>query len=246
MLGFFVLDHDPPRYAGPALLAMAVALAILLRGRAVGRALAVAAIAVSCGFASAQWATDRAAPPLNLPTRATLVTGTVSGIEMLPGGRRLTLAGAHLDGGPVLPRTLHIRLRATDDAPLATGDAVQVRSVLRPPAPPAYPGAWDLQRDAYFSGLGGSGTALGKVERTVPAATPPASGPGRLVAGRTRGGRGAVHGRAARRRRHHRRRAVHRARHRHPGGGPRRLPRLRPGAPAGGGRACISASSWAW
>ena len=37
---------------------------------------------------------------------------------------------------------------------------MQVRSLLRPPSPPAYPGAWDLQRDAYFSGLGASGYAL--------------------------------------------------------------------------------------
>ena len=33
------------------------------------------------------------------------------------------------------------------------------------PAPPAYPGGWDLQRDAFYAGLGGSGFALGPAER---------------------------------------------------------------------------------
>ncbi|HYZ60856.1 MAG TPA: ComEC/Rec2 family competence protein, partial [Acetobacteraceae bacterium] len=33
----------------------------------------------------------------------------------------------------------------------------------RAPAAPAYPGAWDMQRDAYFAGLGGGGTALNPV-----------------------------------------------------------------------------------
>jgi predicted membrane metal-binding protein len=44
--------------------------------------------------------------------------------------------------------------------------------------PPAYPGAWDLQRDAWFNGHGGSGYALGPVERVAAAAS---SGPLRLV-----------------------------------------------------------------
>ena len=48
---------------------------------------------------------------------------------------------------------------------LATGDTIRVRALLRPPAPPAYPGAWDLQRDAFYSGLGGSGYALGAGRR---------------------------------------------------------------------------------
>ena len=41
------------------------------------------------------------------------------------------------------------------------------------PGPPAYPGGWDLQRDAFYAGLGGSGFALGPaavLSRGVPAA----------------------------------------------------------------------------
>ncbi len=169
VLGFFVLGHDPPRYAGPVFVASGMALALLLRAQSAAFAVSIALLAAACGFASAQWATERAAPLLALPAKATIVTGTVGSIEVLPSGRRLTLMAAQLGDGAVLPRTLHIRLRSTEAAVLAPGDSVRVRAVLRPPAPPAYPGAWDLQRDAYFSGLGGAGTALSKVERTAQA-----------------------------------------------------------------------------
>ncbi len=164
VLGFFVLGREPPLYAGPVLAASGVALAVLLR-RSAARPVSLAVLAATAGFASAQWATHRAAPLLTLPAKATVATGRIGRIEQLPEGRRLTLADARLDDGPALPRTLHIRLRATDVTPLASGDQVRIRTVLRGPAPPAYPGAWDLQRDAYFSGLGGSGTALGPVVR---------------------------------------------------------------------------------
>ena len=60
---------------------------------------------------------------------------------------------------------MRVRLRADDPATLAAGDTVRVRTVLRPPAGPAYPGAWDLQREAFFAGLAGSGSALGPAER---------------------------------------------------------------------------------
>ena len=176
VLGYFMLGHEPPLYTGPVLVAGAVALVVLMRPHAPGRAASMAVLAVCAGFASAQWATDRAAPVLTLPRTAVVVTATIVGIEQLPEGRRLTLSGAHLDDGPALPRTLHMRLRANDTTVLATGDPIRVRTVLHRPAPPAYPGAWDLQRDAYYSGLGGSGTALGVVARLAEAPPPAPSG----------------------------------------------------------------------
>ena len=46
---------------------------------------------------------------------------------------------------------------------VTSGDRISVRALVRPAAPPAYPGAWDMQRDAFFSDLAGSGYALGPV-----------------------------------------------------------------------------------
>ena len=169
---YFTLMHEPPGYAGPVLFAGAAALRVLLRRRMVARGAAMAALFAAAGFASAQWASERAAAPLALPRTAAIITATVASVETLPEGRRLTLEQAKLDGGSVLPRTIHLRLRANDPAVLAPGDLVRARAVLRPPAPPAYPGAWDLQRDAFYAGLGGAGTALGPVMLVSQAAAP--------------------------------------------------------------------------
>lgn len=167
VLVFFNLPGDPPWYAGPVLALASVALVALAWRIAAARAAAVALMACCAGFGSAQWATQRAAPLLVLPRTATVVTATIAAIEQRPDGRRLTLTGAQIAGAPVMPRNLHVTVRGP--APLTTGDTVRLRTVLRPPAPPAYPGAWDLQRDAFFSGLGASGSALGTVERLTEA-----------------------------------------------------------------------------
>lgn len=123
-------------------------------------------LAVAAGFASAQWAAARA-PPMawSLPTHATIVAGIIAAVEPLPDNRRITLERVTLDGTPAVHgRTVRVRLRPTDHMALATGQAVRVRAMLRPVAGPAFPGAWDPQRDAFFSGLGASGYALGPVE----------------------------------------------------------------------------------
>ena len=180
VLAYFALGHEPAIYTGPLLTAGGASLCALLRRHPAGRAAALALLAASAGFASAQWATGRAAPPLTLPRTAAIVTATVRGVEQSPDGRRLTLVDASLEGGAAMPRFLHLRVRETDPTALAAGDTVRARAVLRPPAPPAYPGAWDLQRDAFFSGLGGAGAALGPV--TVTSHTAP-SGPARWLAG---------------------------------------------------------------
>ncbi len=175
VIGFFALRRDPPAWAAAApLCALLPLLAIRVR---VCRASIWAAVAACVGFGSAQFATWRAPPPLDLPRRAVVITGIVRGVEMLPQGQRVVLEAPHLADGPPLPRRLRIRLRGDETRDVATGDVIRVRAMVRPPAPPAYPGAWDLQRDAYFSGIGGYGYALGRIETL--AAAPP--GPMRAV-----------------------------------------------------------------
>src|SRR5207248_9279715 len=89
-----------------------------------------------------------------------------TGVELLPTGRRISLEEVRLDDAPVpLTRWVRVRLRNEDPTAIETGDRVRVRALIRAPSPPAYPGAWDLQRDSFFSGLGGSGFALSRAER---------------------------------------------------------------------------------
>ena len=171
VLTYFQLGAEPAPWIGPAWAAGALALGVLAWRGFAGRAVAVAVLAASVGFTAGQWATLRALPVQTLPRTAVVLTGTVRGVEIMPDSRRVTIAGASWTDQAPLVRLIRVRLPASDAGVVAAGDTVRVRAVLRPPANPAYPGAWDLQREAYFSGLAGSGRALGPME--VLSQTPP-------------------------------------------------------------------------
>jgi competence protein ComEC len=125
------------------------------------------AAACSFGFALALWHAQRAPPPISPPSRALVIEGIVQKVEALPQGLRVTLAEARLGPeAPSLDRSLRLRLRKDDPVRPAPGDLLRVRALIRAPAAPAYPGAWDFQRAAYFSGQGGVGFAIGAAEVT--------------------------------------------------------------------------------
>jgi competence protein ComEC len=187
---YFALRQEPPVWAGLALLLPALTGAFLARPTSLLRALLAMLVAFALGLAAAQFATWRAPPLVVLPTNAVTITGIVRGVDPLPDGRRLLLEAVRIDPAtpppdrpppdrptldqptldrptlarPPLDRLVRVRLRTGDPIEVATGDTVRIRTLLRAPASPAYPGGWDLQRDAYFTGLGGSGFALGKAE----------------------------------------------------------------------------------
>ena len=163
VIAFFLLRADPPWWL--ALAGFGAALPLLALHRwSLARGLFWMLVAIAAGFGSAQHATSRAPPLLDLPTHATVITGIVRAVEQLPAGQRVVLDAPSLDGGPALPRRLRIRMRANDTLAVATGDTIRVRALVRAPSAPAYPGGWDLQRDAYFNGTGGYGYALGRAE----------------------------------------------------------------------------------
>ena len=76
-----------------------------------------------------------------------------------------------LDGAQKLARDIRLRLRANDAQPIAAGDVVAVRALVQTPSLPDVPGGWDTQRDAFFSGTGGYGFAIGS-SKIVTAAPP--------------------------------------------------------------------------
>ena len=166
VVAYDALRFEPPGWVGAAV-GIAALLLTRLTAHPIPRGMAILAVAASLGMASAQFATWRAAPVTDMPSRATIVTGTVRAVEQLPQGRRITIAAPRLDGGTALPRHIRLRLRPGDETPLATGDSVQVRAMLARPSPPAFPGGWDLQRDAFFAGMGGFGFALNPVIRVA-------------------------------------------------------------------------------
>ena len=166
VLFYLSLRVEPPAWAGPASLAVALLCCALARHRRMLRAAALCLAAGAAGFASVQHEAGTAPPVELLPNRAVILTGQVAGVTSLPEGRRVSLDDVRLaPDQPPLARGVRVRLKLGDPVDLAVGDIVRVRTLLRPPAPPAFPGGWDLQRDAFFAGLGGSGTALNLAER---------------------------------------------------------------------------------
>ena len=170
VLYYFALRAEPPVWLGLAVAFNAICGVLLLRHYMVVRASFTALAAAAIGFGSAQYATMRAPPQPALPSHAAIVTGTVRAVEALPDGRRIALDGVRLDDSEPLTRWLRVRLKKGDQQELVTGDTVRLRGLVRPPMSPAYPGGWDLQRDAWYSGQAGSGYALGPVERVAASA----------------------------------------------------------------------------
>jgi competence protein ComEC len=164
VLAYFSLRAEPPMWLGATVAVPAVTGAFLVRFRPLPNAILLSLAAASIGFATAQFATAVADPLDSLPTHAAVLHGTVRGVEAVPTGRRLTLDAVQVEGAAApLHRRLRVRLRTDDPSAVTSGDTVSVRTLVRAAAPPAYPGAWDMQRDAYFSGLAGTGYALGPV-----------------------------------------------------------------------------------
>jgi competence protein ComEC len=161
IIAYFARVTEPSLWlpGGAALCALGVA--ARLGERPVVRALLLAVGMAAAGFALAGFSSWRAAPWPVLPRTATIVAGTISDVEMLPEGRRVTLAGPSLDGDAPMARAVRIRLRGADSGTFAPGDVLRVRALLRAPAAPSYPGGWDMQRDAWFGGMGGYGFAIG-------------------------------------------------------------------------------------
>ena len=177
VIGYYMLRFEPVPWMGASVAFPAIVLAVALPGP---RWLVAPVAAAALGFAAGQLATARA-PPIeaDLPIRATIVTGQIRAVEPLPEGRRITIQPVWLDGAASpLRRAVRIRLQKKDDGDLASGDTVRIRALVRPPPSPSYPGAWDLQRDDFYAGLGASGYALGPAERTARAVP---SGPMRFV-----------------------------------------------------------------
>ena len=177
---YFAGLTEPAARTGPSAVLAGIALLAAGWGWQVPRAAALAALAAAIGFAAAQHAAATAPPAMPVPFRGVLLTGAVRSVEMLPRGVRVTLTDPRFDDGPAQPRRVRVRLRTDDALVPQAGDVLRLRARLSAPEPPAFPGGWDLQRDAWFAGLGAYGYALTRAG--VLAHAPPGGLAGRIEA----------------------------------------------------------------
>lgn len=164
---YFALGAEPEFWIAPSFALVALAFAVLGRSLAGVRALAGALLALSSGFAIAQYrAHDVAAPTIERRSGALTVEGRVVEIEPRPDGVRVTLDRLSISGlGPErTPKRVRLRLDMRLGA-IEPGDEIRVsRAFLMPPPLPSAPGAFDFARQAWFERLGGVGYANGPVQ----------------------------------------------------------------------------------
>ena len=177
ILVYFALPQEPPAWLGAAALSACVAGWVGLRGTwPIAPALLVAA-AVAAGFSAVQLrASDAGTPMIEGRLGPVAVQGRIVEIAPLPGeGARVLLDELSIRrlGPEETPNRVRIRI-AAPLAGLSPGDRITVLAELLAPPPPAAPGAFDYQRQAWFDGIGAVGFAYGAVREHLPG--PPPSG----------------------------------------------------------------------
>ncbi|QEO16567.1 ComEC/Rec2 family competence protein [Acetobacter vaccinii] len=177
---FFALPWEPEWWTCLGmLLGSACAGVVVLAigwGWLLARVIGGGCLAVALGAALAFAALHRQPPMPELPARAVVLSGLVRSVlpaQPVSGGRllarRVELADVRFedyltDDLPPLRRLITVRLQRGDEAPIAAGDRLKVRAILRPPPFPALPGGRDRQFDAWFDGHAGTGQALAAVQ----------------------------------------------------------------------------------
>ncbi len=160
---YFGLSAEPPVWLGPGTVAGVLPLLWLARRHLAPVVALLGVLSVALGFAAAQLHTAAAAAPmLTRELGPVELTGRVMAVERQPTGARLMIGELAVDRLPPegTPAGARLHLPAKVPPPEA-GTVVRLRAMLHPPAAPAEPGAFDLQRRAYFEGFGAVGFVIG-------------------------------------------------------------------------------------
>ena len=160
---YFSLPAEPPPWLGAAV-ALAAGLTLWGTRRQPGGLMAAALVvlSVAAGFAAAQVRTwSQAAPMLQRDLGIVTLSGRAILTESMPDGVRLTLSEVKIDrlAPETTPAQVRIRLKGRFQRP-PPGALIRLRAMLHPSPPPAEPGAYDFQRQAFFDGNGAVGYAL--------------------------------------------------------------------------------------
>ena len=169
---YLMADHEPQLWAPALCLAACSAAAIGLRGRIGACRACIALAAIFAGFLSGGLRTARVAAPALDRIQILKVSGFVEQVDLRREGARFVLRLTHADGLTSEETPRRVRLTTRRAPPFEAGAHISVTARLLPPARPSLPGGYDFARDAFFAGIGGVGTALGRMEETSAQAPP--------------------------------------------------------------------------
>jgi competence protein ComEC len=164
---YFLADGEPSPLA-PVIGSLVLAGAVHgLRRHVLARYLALGALLVMLGFGAAVLRTILADAPRIERTLVADIGGVALSVDPSQGSSRILVAVSHFSSlsaeqNPAVPKL--IRVSTKQGMATMAGDSIRFRARLLPPAPPALPGGYDFQREAYFAGIGAVGSVLGKLE----------------------------------------------------------------------------------
>ena len=160
---YLAADREPVLWLPLLLLGLAALASVAARARPGPFGLSLTVLALIGGFVSAELRARAVATPMLDRIRIVKLTGTIEEVDLRPAGARFLLAVEEADGLDAAHRPRRVRLTTKRLGDFAAGDGVAVTARLLPPSRAALPGGYDFARDAYFSGIGAVGSALGRV-----------------------------------------------------------------------------------
>ncbi|MGC9270444.1 ComEC/Rec2 family competence protein [Acidiphilium sp.] len=164
VLVYFDLTREPSLWVAAGAVGLALVALVATWRWPVPRGIVALALAAALGFGRAQLQTLAMPPLLAVPHHGVTITGRIVGVDLLPTGRRISIAAPRLNHGPPQARAVRVKLRRGDDVAVEAGDTVRLRALLYGASRPAYPGGWNFGRDQYFAGLGAVGFAISPLE----------------------------------------------------------------------------------
>jgi len=162
---YFMLDNEPPVYAGAAALAI-MALLLALSWRTKFRLIIIPLLLIALGFSAAQFRAYRVTTPLlSEELHNHSVEGTIDEIEPVEEKEKLVLSHLVIEGLPQeqTPQRVRVSFRGNDET-LHVGDRVRFNANLYPLQMPTMPGSYDFARHFYCRSIGGNGFAMRAAE----------------------------------------------------------------------------------
>src|ERR1700692_1250474 len=156
---YFALKVEPPLWSGIAAAITGVGLVVALRRHPGWCEAALAFTALAAGLAvMRETAWELQAPMLQRHLGPIAVTGRVVDIDQMEKGWRIIVETDPLAGldASDQPRRVRVHIAPKSDD-LNPGDRVSLKAMLYPVPAQVLPGGRDLQRELYFSGIGGGG-----------------------------------------------------------------------------------------
>ena len=161
---YFAADREPLWWAAVSLAVTCACVALLARRRPIAFPLALAATAVSAGFAVATLKTVQVAHPVLVRTAANVtIAGFVEVREERERTDRIVVRALSFEGARPEQKIERVRVSVRKGTAPPVGSYVSFRARLNPPLEPLRPGGYDFARDLYFHGIGATGFALGAI-----------------------------------------------------------------------------------